>query len=50
MEGKQTSRFNVVIRIRPILGDEENELTTEDDMFNCVKRLVYIINRNLQLE
>ena len=33
------SRFNVVIRIRPQLGDESNELTTDQDLFICTKKL-----------
>lgn len=39
-ESTQSSRFNVVIRVRPTLGDEENELTTEDDLIECVARTV----------
>jgi hypothetical protein len=34
------SRFNVVVRIRPELGDEKTDLTTEDDMITCVAKLV----------
>lgn len=37
-----SSRFNVVIRVRPDLGDESNELTTEEDLFVCVNKLVII--------
>jgi hypothetical protein len=36
------SRFNVVIRVRPELGDEKTDITTEDDMYPCVSKLVNI--------
>jgi hypothetical protein len=35
-----TSRFNVVVRIKPELGDEKTDLTTDDDMLPCVTKLV----------
>ena len=35
-----SSRFNVIIRLRPELGDERNELTIEEDMQICVAKLV----------
>ena len=37
------SRFHVAIRVRPELGDERNELTTEDDLSICVKKVVKIL-------
>lgn len=42
LNSQSNSRFNVVIRIRPILGDESNELTTEEDLYQCVSKLVKI--------
>jgi len=36
------SRFNVVIRLRPVLGDESDEFTTEDDLYQCVDKMVII--------
>jgi hypothetical protein len=38
------TRFNVVIRIRPELGDEKNDLTTDDDLYPCATKLVNIKN------
>lgn len=35
-----SARFNVVIRVRPELGDEKNELTTDEDLLPCVSKLV----------
>ncbi len=34
------TRFNVVVRLRPELGDEKNELTTEEDLYPCVSKIV----------
>jgi len=34
------TRFNVVIRVRPILGDEKNELTTDEDLVPCATKIV----------
>lgn len=42
-----TSRFNVVIRIKPEIGDEKTDLTTEDDILPCVTKLV---KKNNQLK
>lgn len=38
-----TSRFNVVVRVRPELGDERTELSTDDDMFKSLTRIVYFL-------
>lgn len=42
MQGNNKTKFNVVIRVRPQLGDEANDLTTDDDLMPCVKILVII--------
>ena len=35
-----TARFNVVVRLRPKLGDEKTELTTDEDLIICANKLV----------
>ena len=37
------TRFNVVIRLRPELGDEKNELTTDEDLLPCAAKIVKLI-------
>jgi hypothetical protein len=34
------SRFNVVIRLRPTLGDEHDEFTSEDDLYQSASKIV----------
>ncbi len=34
------SRFNVLIRLRPVLGDERDDFTTDEDLYQCVTRMV----------
>jgi hypothetical protein len=42
MEGQNnsTSRFNVVIRIRPEVGEENTEIMTEEDLSICCTKVV----------
>jgi len=42
----KSSRFNVVVRLSPLLGDEKTSLMTEDDAYVCVTKTV-IFNLNL---
>lgn len=37
------SRFNVLIRLRPILGDERDEFTSDEDLYQCVTKMVRIM-------
>jgi hypothetical protein len=37
------SRFSVLIRLRPVLGDERDEFTSDDDLYQCVTKIVYNI-------
>ena len=40
-ENTTPTRFNVVVRLRPELGDEKTDLTTDDEMYVCVSKMVY---------
>jgi hypothetical protein len=33
-------RFNVVVRIRPIIEEDNNQVLTEEDLYLCVNKIV----------
>lgn len=36
-------RFNVVVRIRPIIEEDNNQVLTEEDLYLCVNKIVRIM-------
>ena len=38
------SRFNVIIRIRPIFKEDSNEYLLKEDLIVCANRIVHLIN------
>lgn len=41
MENASTNgRFNVVVRIRPIIEEDNNQVLTEEDLYLCVNKMV----------